>query len=1370
MNAEYFTMERGSSTSPSETPFQTPLTSGTMRTPSRNTSASIGISPGTPPAMPPLDGPPFKDAPTNGPSPNFPQTDFTPSLHASLVSEILSLRRDATSKHETIEELESALSLARGESDVLRENAARGAKETRALKRQLQMHEDGSYSTMELLCKERDDVNEVNAELRKKIETLQRKGRSQDEDSRRIYKKLDLDKSKWEKERRLMERRVNVAESRLKAILAEFASREIEAEATANQTDRTDEGGLVNDKDSVASFDIHASPVRKGNASIGSIRDLQKSLAEELDFNDDDDTAVEPSETSWFNDSAHDLETARKRPSTPTDSNGESRPQNPPSTPPARASKPVSHVDQPERTPRSSVEGASRSPESTRRQSKLVSEMVKRFSVASLPSDEPRRESRSLSRADVDAHPEILAQEELQSEPPLEDEQSDQDQTRTFEPTVAPIRRHNRVQSDPSHRLDKHSHAEASSLPRIKETSQPNQPSDRISFAEPEPSQSQGVTSLASSATQTDPVEFRDDLQSVPNTVETLGNETMSVPPAQTTAPGSATVPAIAVQPATAPPSPDSSNSHTGMADASCQTMSSSFLPMAELRSVGVQTDRIRIDKRLIKWPAHLRSLSQTEKLSVITEPQKNVRVLSPVPEASRGNESVRSAESAGMSDHSTQTGLPSPTYQTSFAPELNDAGSETSRWSRRPISKVPSITSDTPRLEFDDVYDDAYMSDAESHIAIAKPLNWLRKQQRQTFDPPMTVPEYGKVPSRPLSYDRSSISTKGRPAMEKGKGVAKNSFDVSRQPSLSGPGKKLGSITQHSRSPSFGSVTSSSISKSSGPRPPFVIPLRVSSRKVHSRSSRSDAQTSPTRSRRGNRSPPKTSRPAGQIARQPTLRKSHSAAAVGLDGKFDSPYLNTASAAQYGQSKEHSPPKKDALKSPRTSHVGTRPMVSPTGNASVDMSAQHNVVDAITATMIGEWMWKYIRKGKSFGVQEDGQEIVRTKNNDVRHKRWVWLSPYEKVVMWSSKQPTSNAALMGKAGRKLSIQSVLDVKDITPPPKGVSSAAVFSRSILVLTPARALKFTAPTHERHYLWLTALSFLAHGGATNNILNLPSPPPLMPFVQQESAAHSNSGRSSAASFLRVKSSKNGSQVSSGHATPVVHEMEAMVHKFGPKPSQVPDTAFAPTVPRVPHSRKRSVTGPSRSRAGFLPGSLRSGSSSQAPTPRTGTGRSRSKSRVESSKSFKAFDTDYDAMPMPVPLPVPSINPLTQNPAPSYAPPPPPSQAHTNNLILHPSNLQSTEPTPRPSGVSVEGQFGGNSNFFDAVGVVRMSAFSKPGVDLALTDPATGAVVSGNAESRAGHQGKNSEESFVGPPDIARSRGRSAGVRRVGGFGF
>lgn len=67
----------------------------------------------------------------------------------------------------------------------------------------------------------------------------------------------------------------------------------------------------------------------------------------------------------------------------------------------------------------------------------------------------------------------------------------------------------------------------------------------------------------------------------------------------------------------------------------------------------------------------------------------------------------------------------------------------------------------------------------------------------------------------------------------------------------------------------------------------------------------------------------------------------------------------------------------------------------------------------------------------------------------------------------------------------------MLDVKDDNPAPRG--QGAVFNRSILILTPQRALKFTATSSERHYVWLTALSFLAHSTqAIPEIIAAPQP--------------------------------------------------------------------------------------------------------------------------------------------------------------------------------------------------------------------------------------------------------------------------------------
>lgn len=80
-----------------------------------------------------------------------------------------------------------------------------------------------------------------------------------------------------------------------------------------------------------------------------------------------------------------------------------------------------------------------------------------------------------------------------------------------------------------------------------------------------------------------------------------------------------------------------------------------------------------------------------------------------------------------------------------------------------------------------------------------------------------------------------------------------------------------------------------------------------------------------------------------------------------------------------------------------------------------------------------------------------------------------------------------------------VSIQSVVDVQDNTPLTKNPELNSAWNRSILILTPERALKFTATTEERHGLWMTALRFLAQSSAQlpNQIPPLPTAKPPMP---------------------------------------------------------------------------------------------------------------------------------------------------------------------------------------------------------------------------------------------------------------------------------
>jgi hypothetical protein len=176
-------------------------------------------------------------------------------------------------------------------------------------------------------------------------------------------------------------------------------------------------------------------------------------------------------------------------------------------------------------------------------------------------------------------------------------------------------------------------------------------------------------------------------------------------------------------------------------------------------------------------------------------------------------------------------------------------------------------------------------------------------------------------------------------------------------------------------------------------------------------------------------------------------------------------------------------------------------------------------------------------------------------------------------------------------------IQSVLDVRDDTPLPKNHGIAEPFNRSILILTPARALKFTAMSRDRHYSWLTALSFLAHSPLlAPGLASLP-PPPDEP-TEAELIARGNRAPSLRRTTIRdsVRIAKDKTRphptgksnrppvpaIQEFHSSPIAPS-NAMVMSGGISSGMgdndpVPDAAEAPTVPRFAHGRKRSTTGP------------------------------------------------------------------------------------------------------------------------------------------------------------------------------------------------
>jgi hypothetical protein len=178
----------------------------------------------------------------------------------------------------------------------------------------------------------------------------------------------------------------------------------------------------------------------------------------------------------------------------------------------------------------------------------------------------------------------------------------------------------------------------------------------------------------------------------------------------------------------------------------------------------------------------------------------------------------------------------------------------------------------------------------------------------------------------------------------------------------------------------------------------------------------------------------------------------------------------------------------------------------------------------------------------------------------------------------------------------------VLDVRDDTPLPKNHGIPEPFNRSILILTPARALKFTATSRERHYTWLTALSFLAHSPVlAPDLAALPQggmgmPPE--PSTRSDPPSRGTIGKGSNGlkrggairdSVRLAKDRRPVIRAKDGHSnTSAIPEIEFEA-AFGngvpiPPIPDMPDVAAeAPNVPRyvgssASHGRKRSLTGP------------------------------------------------------------------------------------------------------------------------------------------------------------------------------------------------
>lgn len=937
---------------------------------------------------------------------------ITPTLHASLVSEILSLRREVESKTQAIDSLELSLDESRTENETLDANLSQATREARSLRHQIQLLEGGTSSAMTELARERDDAVENIGDVRKKLEQAQKRTRSREEEVDRTHMLWDRERENWDNERRNLERKVHVVEGRLKTVLNEVAAAQ-EVGTLSSQHGETDEPV----KDKMRGSDTAS----VASSSQGRRRTSMTSMTS--DEGDDHETDYHNARYSMMSmaagkgDSglnlAQELAFDEEEEFAPSDED----------------EVPASPEALPEERPMSATSQASHSVASKARKILGLSLQNPGSPTAaeyrSLDPNSPVRVryERSVEYRDTGIQyspppsPELLAVAKEEDVPPIEDAPETHTDGRGDGPSLM----------KDSATLTIAAEMVSSSCQTVNEIpsppSTPELPESPVQLTEtPEPVQ------MISMSTQT---EIAPEPETMP--VENTPNDI----------PTQMEVPMIAIHPpGSEPPSPRNSVVLPPQTkNVSCQT---NFRSVTEGRSIAIQTEEIRIDQRPVKLPASLlpsaipdlptRSELKSSGKGMDEETSQNFR---PVPPP----RSVRREQPPPALERPVKP--PRALHHEPFQayPGNNDNGplsEDIVSGIRRPL-RSSSLFAGFEQLSDDEGLDeedrDIFTDDELLHRPFAsykiRRGKMVTSNTKTSLDE-MTLPEIDEHLSEPES--RSADVGRGSRATQRS-GTSNGRQPGMRKMAMISSGAAAHQRTR-ARSPSEPSLDSGSAGSTIAP--PFPVPVRLSSRKIPMVGS--DGPPSPTRSAgrqfsdRGGR---------GGLVRRPTLRRVRSAAAM---SQSDAPELpetrssprSTSSFAPDSPSLFRPPPLPfDDITAPREHRPVQRRASHRASSINWDHERQQStgggvqptsVVDAIAQTMVGEWMFKYIRRRKSFGMGESkdnwegknpDEVSANITNSGVRHKRWVWLAPYEGSIMWSSKQPTNGPALLGKTGRK---------------------------------------------------------------------------------------------------------------------------------------------------------------------------------------------------------------------------------------------------------------------------------------------------------------------------------------------------------------
>lgn len=1008
---------------PTDTPYQTPSRGLSGRSSRQSSSSAVPNYSSSP--FPPSDDSYFSnqhttmDAGDERYSARDPRR-LTQNLDMSLVSQIHSLKKELESKDNLVHTLEDSLHQSKAENERLTADVTTQKAEVKSVKSQMQSLEYDMLKEFEKAVRERDDAVESVADTRKRLEDSKKKVRAQEEDANRTNELWERDRQDLEDKNRRLENKNNVLEQHLKTMAAAMAAQSTAqsqifgtgdnfgARTSSRQSNRSLDD-IYEDKPAINFRDSRIAGLRRpGSSQMGSL-----SLAEELELGDEED------ENEDEDDSAMNSSHALPEEEQPSRRYSEDE----------KAKKVMGfHADGSEQRARdrSSSQTSMKSVDShlrfLRKQS-AVAYTDTAIQCSPLPSPTPQ------SR-----------QAEFASEKTVEQTEhaANQSRKRVSIPQIF-------VDQNPTVKSEV-SKPKATKAFRMVSTA--CQTVEEFSRSLSSPKSTNGLPIFVpGKETRTWSTQTSDD--GLP--AFTSAGPRISLSPLD--------VPVIAIHPPSSRP-PSSHNSVVlppRTKNAGCQV---AIEMPTNLRSTAMQTDQIQIEKRPIRLPLRLQlSSPSSQPPSQFAER----RVQAPEAPHTSAVESYKHAVPI-VPPKSSRRSIPSPSteveegWRKPSSPQIEDAYpgnndngplNSKDRFSpRRPIRSDSIFAGFDASDDGNDKVPSDYSDDDFGNAApIRKTLSKVQNSWKlvplsddSVFDRVRSASEdHGDQPSKELSkmpipkakgFSQSSsktFSTKHTEPSRKPQSTTKEADMRRKAPVTNG----IAGHTQRARSPSLPNAPGKEATIAA---PPFPVPTRSSSRRIPV--SASDGAVSPSpyttsffTTRRGQD-------PGKAPNKRKMLRKTQSAAAVSkTTGPLPPhpPLPKSASSSMPGRPKSPRLPHNQFVlpydhvaELPSQLSKASRPP-SHAGQASIEApSQQTSVVDAIAQTMVGEWMWKYVRKRTSFGITETPQaEFEMGRNGEtgnssgVRHKRWVWLAPYENAVIWSSKQPTSGSALLGKGGRK---------------------------------------------------------------------------------------------------------------------------------------------------------------------------------------------------------------------------------------------------------------------------------------------------------------------------------------------------------------